>query len=158
VQQIGSDVALLRAGGHNPRLEAGQFRRVDLGRFTVAIDINQLRMFGGHSIASLLRIIILDEMIPHVPLPHDASIVGPSRFDLDDVVGPNPGLRCQVWPPSHAIGFFRALGLPRNGENVPVRERLDVVVQKVMLVREFQSQSSFPSRKTPLNRRLVRRP
>ena len=94
VQEVGPEVALFRAGGDvTERLETRQFRGVNLGRFAVTIDVDQLRMFGGHSKTCLLRIVSLDEMIPHVPLPHNASIIGAPRLDLEDHVRPEPGLR-----------------------------------------------------------------
>ena len=100
-------------------------------------------MFGWHSVTGLLRIVILDEMIPHVPLPHDARIVGPSRLDLDDFVRPDPGLRGQVRPPAHAVRFLRTLGLPRDGENVPIRQWLDVMMEQMICRREFPIPQKF---------------
>ena len=101
------------------------------------------RMLGGIAVLCLLRIVVLDEMIPHVPLPDDAAAVGPLRFDLDDLVRPQPGLRRQVGPAARAVGFLGALGLPRDGENVPIRQWLDVMMEQMICRREFPIPQKF---------------
>src|SRR5436190_5443250 len=89
-------------------------------------------MLRGLSLICLLWIVVLDEMIPQVPHPDDATAVWSLRFDLDEVVRPEPGLRGQVRPPARTVGFLGALGLPRDGENVPVWKRLNVVMQQMV--------------------------
>ena len=65
-----------------------------------------------------------------MPLSDDASFVHAYRLDLDDPLGPQPLL----WKTTHGCRLLRCLLLPGESQDVAIRQRFDVVVQRPLLV------------------------
>ena len=73
-----------------------------------------------------------------MPLPNDASSIRPYGLELEQHIGPKPRLRYRVWPATGAKNFLLGFSLPRDGEDVSVRERLDIVVHEALFVGELE--------------------
>ena len=56
--------------------------------FRVRVDIGEFRMFREHAVIRRVRIEILDQMIPRVPLPDDFARTRTRLSHLDEVIGP----------------------------------------------------------------------
>ena len=100
------------------------------------VHVDAPRVLGDDAVPRALLGQVLDEVVEGVPLPHDLDLVRPEGLQLEDGVGPEAlrpdGLRV---PAGERRG---AAGLPGPGdrEQVAVGERLEVVVQALVVVAE----------------------
>ena len=53
------------------------------------IDVDAFGMVSNHPVVVFGGVVILDEVIPCMPSPHDVGAVVAHRLNLDDVIGPN---------------------------------------------------------------------
>ena len=124
---LGLALLLLRA------LRRAQRRRVAV----IGVDVDALRTHGHVTEVCPGRIEILHEVVLGVPLPHDRAAARACRTDLEDPAGPESRL---------GVGRIAAKGrrflarerFPGERQDVAVGQRLDVVVQRVLLVREHE--------------------
>ena len=75
---------------------------------------------------------VLHQVIPRVPLPHDAGVVWRRGLELDHPVWPNAVLGDHVDAAADGACFLGAFVLPRDGQDVAVGHAVEVVVQQVI--------------------------
>ncbi len=109
-----------------------------VARSTDVVDVDFSGMVFHRAVIVLARVVILDQVVPSVPLPYNFSIIGPHRFDLNDVVGPNVVLPAGGVAGNGGVspclqGFCLCFVLPSDHEDVAVRHGLDVMMGNVLL-------------------------
>ena len=92
-------------------------------------DLERLR------VVLVVRVAVLDQVIPGVPLPHDLGSAQSLGRQLDDGVWPEPGLADLLLVPSVPHRILLARAFPDDRQHVAVRHRRDVVVLAPVLVR-----------------------
>ena len=77
-------------------------------------------MIANDAIVVLGGIVILNQMVPDVPLPYDIGLVCSDGLDLYDLVGPKGVLAHLVGIASCLMGFRFTLEVPRNHQKIPI--------------------------------------
>ena len=91
-----------------------------------------------HTKIVLGGIVILNQMVPSMPLPNDVRAVGTHRLHLDDVVRPNVvltpgGITGDLGVTSRLQRFLLCSLFPGDHEDVAVWHRFDVMVRDVQI-------------------------
>ena len=92
------------------------------------VEIDQLGMVGHDAVVFLGEIVVLDQVVPSLPLPDDVAGGGPGGLDFDDAVGPQLAVAKQRGVAARGDGLGLALHLPGDQQDVSIGQDLDVVV------------------------------
>ena len=91
-------------------------------------------MSGGVAVILLRGVVVLDQVVPDVPLPNDIAARGVGRLNLDDRVGREISIPSRL----HNIGHESrgghvggSLGFDHQRDHVAVRKLLEVVMHEV---------------------------
>ena len=100
---------------------------------TDEIDVKAPRVVSYDPVVVHGLVVVLDQVVPSVPLPHDLSVIATHWFDLDDSIGPHIVLAagrvaCYGWVSSRLEGFLFRSFLPSDQQNVPIWHGFDVMV------------------------------
>ena len=89
-------------------------------------------MFGNLAVIFSGGIVILDEVIPHVPLPDDFAAIASRGDDLDEIVD----RQCVAAHPGGIppCGEHLLLGFhfDADQQEIPIREHFDIVMQDLL--------------------------
>ena len=98
----------------------------------VVVHINAAREIRRVAVIGQRGVVILDQVIPHMPFPDNVTGVRARWFHLDDMLGPELAFLDRGWITTCGNALGLSLHLPCEDENVPVGERLDVMVGLVL--------------------------
>jgi hypothetical protein len=101
----------------------------------ISVDVDKLGVVRDMSEVIQIGICILNEMVPNVPLPYNLATIWGAGFDLEDAIWPYVTF-CQIFNPPASLECLSAgLSFPGNGKNIPVGQRLDVMMLNLIFVR-----------------------
>ena len=78
-------------------------------------------------------IIVLNQMIPRIPLPHNVCLIIGEWFDFDNLVGPDVAatawrIACNGWIPASLCCFCLGFILPCNRQNISIWHWFNIVM------------------------------
>src|SRR5262249_38963273 len=81
---------------------------------------------------------VLNEVVPHMPLPDDPCAVWPLGFELDQHIGPYPVWEYELRTPADLPRFLRRPGFPGDRQHIAVGKNRHIVVREAsrIVVRE----------------------
>jgi hypothetical protein len=108
--------------------------RVGMGPIAVAVhrvpvEVSAARMLRDVAEVRLVRVEVLDEVIPNAPFPHDLATARAGRRDFDDRVDHEIAVGEFGGISARGEGFGVGLDLPEEHQEVAVGHAHDVVVQ-----------------------------
>ena len=110
------------------------------------VNVDKLRVIRHNTKVALPRVVILDQVIPKVPLPNDLSASRAIGLNFDHVIRPDFVVLDQLRIAPGGDRLFGGFQLPGDHENVAIREYFEIVVQAMVFVGilKIPEQVSFP--------------
>ena len=137
VQEVAAQVLRLGVVGHVAEgLELRELLGADRRRVGASVHVETSGLRRGIAEILGLGIVVLQRDGPTRATPRRPCRPWGAGLDLDHPVRPQALLGRLIRAPPGALRLFRRLHLPRDGQHVPVREQLDVVVQHTLRLRE----------------------
>ena len=76
---------------------------------------------------------ILDKVVPNVPLPDNIRLIGPNWLDLDDMIWPQLILGHFLRVSTRLNRLFLTLGFPSNHEKITIWQGFDIMVATLIV-------------------------
>src|SRR5262249_24818043 len=108
------------------------------------INVNPFGAAGGIVIVRQSGIHVLNEVVPHMPLPDDPCAVWPLGFELDQHIGPYPVWGYELRPAADPPRLLRGPGFPGDRQHIAVGKNRHIVVREAsrVVVREVPDEIS----------------
>src|SRR5262249_15851327 len=88
-------------------------------------------------------VVILNQVIPEVPLPYHLASCRARPLDFDQAVDQKMRVPAQLLPPPGGEEFIAALLVPHEHKQVAVRQARDIMVRKLMFAAEGEIPAEF---------------
>jgi hypothetical protein len=102
----------------------------DTFRSSISVNIDELRMLRCVAVVLETWIRILDQVVPEMPFPDNASSGGTKWPNLKDAVGPESCRARPIWLSSGLDGLLPGLVFPRDEQDIAIGQGFDIVMLK----------------------------